>query len=140
MTRRDSRSSAALLLSLLFTAGVADPAGARADATVTLTPPPGTIVHPGDKVEIRFAVENGRAIRGAIFHVKDRVERMEGMTEFVLSYDVPGATAGLIPINVETFGPGSETYRASSRLVVRPAQPFVSIAAMPNRADISVGE
>jgi hypothetical protein len=139
MTRRWHGSMAAMALA---GAVLAPPsvATARAGAAVTLTPPTGTVVHPGDRVEIRFTLENGSGIQGATFHVKDRVERIDGAGPFALTYDVPPASVGTIPINVETYGPGPETYRASGRLVVKPALPFVAITANPNQVDLSVGE
>jgi hypothetical protein len=132
------------MIAMLFAGtAVAPPSIATAltdAAAVTLTPPTGTVVHPGDKVELRFAIENGSGIQGATFHVKDRVERIDGIGPFALTYDVPSASVGTIPINVETYGPGPETYRASGRLVVKPALPFVAITANPNQVDLSVGE
>lgn len=113
---------------------------AAASSAVTLTPPAGTIVHPGDSVAIGLSIENGHPILGAVFHVKDRVERVEGAGPLALVYAVPAGFAGIIPIEVETFGPGPETYTASGRLVVRPARPIVAITADPVRIDLATGE
>jgi hypothetical protein len=108
-------------------------------AVVTLTPPAGTVVHPGDAVEVVFAVQNGAPIRGAVFRIKDRTERVDGVGPLTVAYKVPEDFAGTIPIDVESYGAGAVSYRASGRLLVRPLKPLASIAAEAPQIDLAIG-
>lgn len=113
------------------------PAASRASnivslATTTLLPTPGSIVAPGDVVNVQFDVSGGNLVDGALFVVGDKLEVLEEPGPFVFSYTVPTDYVGDMDITAYTFGPGPKNYTDTTTITVTPTTPFANITAMPD--------
>jgi pimeloyl-ACP methyl ester carboxylesterase len=104
-----------------------------ASATVTLTPAPGTVVQPGDTVNVRFEVTGGNAVDGTGFAFGDKLNIIDAPGPYAFTFTVPSDRLGNLPILAGTFGPGPDNYTASTFLTISPNQPAVSISASPAR-------
>jgi len=101
-------------------------------ATITVTPPSGTVVQPGASIPINFTVTGGNAVNGAMFILGDRFYHIDGTGPFSFTYEVPSDKAGKLNITALTYGPGPDNYTASTQLIVAPGSAPTSIAASPS--------
>jgi hypothetical protein len=102
-------------------------------ATVSLLPPPGTLLDPNSlNFPITFAVTNGNPIDGAVFVAGDRVQVVYEPGPYELAYNVGRERAGVVLVEVHTFGPGPENYSASTWFVIQASAPPLSIDALPH--------
>jgi pimeloyl-ACP methyl ester carboxylesterase len=106
-------------------------------ATVTLTPAPGTIVHPGDALNSDFSIVGGNAVEGALLAVGRQLEIMTGAPPFALSYIVPADRLGRIEILADTFGPGPENYSASTYVLVQALSPLTALSVEPRQLSLT---
>jgi uncharacterized protein (TIGR03437 family) len=110
-------------------------------ATVTITPSPGTIVRPGDLIQITFAVTGGNLVEGALFSIGRLLHSIDGSGPFSFSFRVPSGRAGRLDISAGTFGRGPDNYEASTYVTVIPASPPLSLKAAPNNLHLeNIGE
>jgi len=102
-----------------------------AAGTSVLTPPPGTVVHPGDTVTLVFTVTGGDAVDGAVFFIDRGFEVQNGPGPFALDYTIPLNRAGRIDISADTFGAGHQNYAAATWLQIDTASEPQSLQVFP---------
>jgi pimeloyl-ACP methyl ester carboxylesterase len=110
-----------------------------ATAEATLTPAAGTIVRPGDEIQVAFSTSDATAT-AAIFVIRGGMMLVDG-TEgvFNTTYTVPTSAAGDLPIHATTTGTnGGEDYAASTYVTVLPAIPPERLTVSPNAVDLTV--
>ncbi|MEE9229072.1 MAG: cadherin repeat domain-containing protein, partial [Acidobacteriota bacterium] len=114
---------------------------AATTTVVSLLPAPGTIVNPGDTVNVVFEIQDGNPVDGAGFAVGDRFHFIDGPGPFAFSFPVPAERLGELTILTGTTGPGPENYDASTYVVVHTEQPPTSISVSPaHLALVRLGE
>jgi len=86
-------------------------------ATVTMNPSRGTLVRPGDTIQIDLNVAGGNPVEGALVAIGGQLHNLVGSGPFTLSYRVPSDRAGKIDIFADTYGSGFENYSASTYVV-----------------------
>lgn len=104
----------------------------------SLSPSSGTIVHPGDSIEIRFSVTGGNPIKGVLFALDGLLHKMDGPRPFSFLYTIPDNRSGNINISADTFGDGPENYSVSTFVVSRPSLPPLSITATPDHLQLNL--
>lgn len=97
--------------------------------SAALSPTPGTIVHPGDVINIGFA-PGGALVSGALFFVGGGILGQEGVGPFSVSYTVPSESAGKIDVSVVTYG-GPDVFKANSYLIVAPRSEVALVIVSP---------
>ncbi len=102
-------------------------------ATITLSPAPGSLVHPGELLNIELSIANENPVEGVLFITGDRVHLIEGAGPFAFSYEVPKDRCGEINIYADTFGPGPENYSTSTWVSVQPDSDLSSLEAFPSK-------
>jgi hypothetical protein len=107
------------------------PAQPQSSALVSLTPGPGTIVSPGQQIDLGLAITGGNPVDGAILTLNGDLLVAYGPGPFTFSYKVPANRAGLIAIDAGTFGPGPENYGASTSLLAQRGDAPTTIQASP---------
>lgn len=99
-------------------------------ATITITPPSGTVVHPGQEVEVVFDVQGGNASDRATFSVIPGYlplgSTVEGDGPYAYRFTVPDML-GELTVLPQTWGDGPESYVAKTVLRVEPAAELVSL-------------
>jgi uncharacterized protein (TIGR03437 family) len=100
-------------------------------AQALLTPVPGTVVRPGEVINVSLNLTGGNLVDGALFSVDRRLLRIDGGGPFSFSYSVPDRRAGRLEIASFTFGPGPQNYLAETYLIVRPGSILTSLSASP---------
>ena len=115
--------------------GVGAPAGTPPRLATTpgaaLTPSPGTVVHPGDKVTLVFTIPGGGTCEGAIFSAEGGFEVKEGPGPYSLTIVVPTNRVGRVEFHAATYGKGSVNAAAETWLQVAPAAAPASVEAIP---------
>jgi hypothetical protein len=114
--------------------GLAGTPTAASAASISISPPPGTVVEPGQTVQIAFSVDNGSPLTAALFSISGKLEELEGGPSYVLDYPIPQNAAGRIEVHVETLGPGPENYGADTYIRVQPQAVPESLTVSPNGA------
>ncbi len=104
-----------------------------ANATVTLTPAPGTIVRPGSNIQINFSISGGNPVNGAVIATDDQAQAIDGPGPFSVSVPAPANRAGRFAIAAATYGRGPDNYEATTYVVVTPQGTLASLTAAPKR-------
>lgn len=98
---------------------------------ITISPLPGTIVRPGETIQIAFNVTPGDLLtNGAFFFVGDELFFTEGAVPFLLSYTVPTNHAGKLRIFADAKHHWTNTY-----VLVQPADPPLSLSVSPDSVE-----
>jgi uncharacterized protein (TIGR03437 family) len=105
---------------------------AALSGSAAILPAPGTVVHPGDVIQISLSLPTGGAADGALIVVDGFMEIVEGDGPFSLSYRVPSDKAGKIDITAQTFGSTTQNFVASTSVVVSPAVSLTAIIPITN--------
>jgi YVTN family beta-propeller protein len=109
------------------------PSSAEAD----LDPPPGTVVHPGDIVNLVLTVTGGDPVDGAVFSIGQGFEIVPGPGPQTLPFTISVDRAGRVDIHAVTYGP-NETYSADTWVQVETATDPESIEAYPGLVNFTL--
>jgi hypothetical protein len=114
----------------------ATPTAARAEAAapnvaITITPAAGTVVQPGDTIQVTFGVTGEADVDAAWITVGDDIMLFEGQGPFVRSYQVPANRAGRLDIIGRTFGSGASDYQGVTYVMVTPVAAPTAIGSTP---------
>jgi len=140
VTRRESVMAVLLAAALAVGAAATEAAVPPAGAVLKLSPPRDQVVQPGESIDLVLEVVKGGPITGATFLIRDRAEHVEGDAPLKLTIQVPADLAGILPIEVEATGPDGVISKVSSRLIVRPTEPYLSIATLERAISLSAGD
>lgn len=104
----------------------------------SISPEPGTVVHPGDSVNIIFSASAGDTpIEGAMVQYGDSKQVFYGTGPFSIQYTVPRESVGKIDIKAFAFGDLNEPTEAETYIVSAPPLPLSAIRALPSRLELS---
>ena len=106
-------------------------------AAVTLTPIPGTVVEPGETIEISLTIDDGDPLDGALFFVDGSMLSVTGPGPYATTFSVPTEIADTIEILAYTYGPGPDHYEAETAVIVRPASDLVDLASLQSEVLLS---
>jgi uncharacterized protein (TIGR03437 family) len=110
-------------------------------ATGTITPAPGTIVRPGQSVQVSYSLSSGTQVDGALFAINGKFARIDGNGPFSFSFIAPANVAGRIEIGAFTFGNPNGIDLASTHIVVQPATALLTLSVTPDNLRFTrVGE
>jgi YVTN family beta-propeller protein len=107
-------------------------------AEVVLDPPPGTVVHPGDVVDLVLTVTGGDPVDGAIFSFGNGFEVVPGPGPHTLPITITSDRAGRIDIRADTYGPNHENYSADTWIQVETATDPTWIEAFPSPVNFTL--
>ena len=110
-------------------------------ASVNFVVSPATTVRPGELVTVNFSIEGGNQVEGAMIRANGRMERLDGIGPFSLSFPAPADQGGRLEIIAETFGGDPENYVAGTFLNVVPVAALSSLETTTQNILLrSVGE
>ena len=102
----------------------------------TMLPTPGTVVSPGQVVNLTFNVTGGVPAVQGMFSANGALYPMSGPPPYTLPYTVPTGRAG--SINVAAFAFGSQNYAAATSLTVLPTQAPTQLTATPSSLNLAL--
>jgi len=114
-----------------FVAGTVE-AASNLDSVATLSPAPGTVVRPGEIIEVHFSPSGGNSVGGAVFTVGGKFLVIDGSGPFSFTYVVPDQQAGKLTILADSFGGGTQNYFASTYLIIKSEMEITSLTASPD--------
>jgi|GEM_PF-2575028 len=107
----------------------------------TLTPTAGTVVRPGEVIQIIFTLDGGNPIDGVLFIIGGRFYNATAEGPFSLSYTVPTDRAGEMEISALTYGPGPVNYTLSTKIIIAPSASPIALNASPRELNLTgIGE
>jgi pimeloyl-ACP methyl ester carboxylesterase len=108
-------------------------------SAATITPLPGTLVHPGDSLPLSLTVSGATQVEGAIFIAGDRLQAVPGSGPFTIIYPISGKQMGRVNISAGTYGNGTN-FGADTFVVVQPNATPTSIQAFPTETNMTGGQ
>jgi len=101
-------------------------------AVIALTPDTGTVVRPGEEVQITFTVPDDGIPGQALISVQGQTSLVDGSGGvFSLTYTIPEGVAGQLKIAAATLKANSDNYATSTSLTVQPSSPPDTLVAAP---------
>ena len=120
-------------------AGSARAPNQLAAGSVTLTPSAGTIVRPGEEIQVTLSVPDDGASTQAIISIEEGMTLVDGVAGvFGLAYTIPSHAAGDVTISATTLRGDGDNYDGSTYVTVLPAVPPDTLTVSPNAVTMSV--
>jgi hypothetical protein len=96
-------------------------------------PAVGTVVTPGQTVQLYFDIQGSSPQQGAVFSLDGNLFDVEGVPPYVLDYTVPDYKAGKIKISVQTINTvGKDAYGVETYLIAQSPEPLTSMSVFPH--------
>ena len=111
-------------------------ATAAAQPSFTMLPASGTVVSPGQVVNLTFNVTGGVPAGQGMFSLNGALYPMSGPPPYTLPFTVPTGRAGVI--KVAAFAFGSQNYAAATSLTVLPTQAQTQLTATPSSLNLTL--
>ena len=103
-----------------------------------ISPQSGTIVRPGELIQVVFSVSANTGSASAMLFVGGQIDQITGTSgSFSTSYQVPADAIGTIEISAKTLDLGASNLSGSTYIVAVPSTPPASLSPKPGAINLS---